>query len=237
MPRRRYVKRAPRAARRFKRRALRRYRRSIRLRRSPFKTVGFPPTLWRRLRYCGALRISNHTSNVIDAGLNSAWYFRVNGLYDPDQTGLGGQPSCFDQHMLFYQHYWCPKAVIRVRACNLDAAEGKVITLRIVRATGETTTFCDEKERGAYSINLGPFGAGNANKNMVMTYSQGKFFGKRMQDEIFRGDDTSNPAEQAFFLIGVANTNLGSVAVGEVQFQVTIDYYAKFFEPKSVIPS
>lgn len=44
--------------------------------------------------------------------------FRGNGLYDPDQSGVGHQPLGFDQWMAFYAKYRCYASRIKVTILN-----------------------------------------------------------------------------------------------------------------------
>lgn len=54
-------------------------------------------------------------------GLASTHVFSANGLFDTDITGVGHQPSGFDQLMTFYDHYTVTHAKITVTAQNSDA--------------------------------------------------------------------------------------------------------------------
>lgn len=238
MPRRRFVKRDSRPVRRRRRRARRNFRRASRVATlRPFRHVFTPNYLWRRLRYCGSARIVNTLSNMIDPSVGSAWVFRANSLFDPDQSGAGGQPLGFDQHMLFYYHYWCPKSVIRIRLENTDNMQGKTVTLRLNRQAAINHNLCTEIEHGCKKVMVGNYGSGDANKTISLSYNQGRFYGKRNRDNIFRGSDASNPTEEAFYIVGVVDTDTASTTTGPVQLYVEIDYYVQFYERRSIIPS
>lgn len=61
--------------------------------------TGFPKTTKVKLRYCATVSLNP------GLGTTANHVFRANGLYDPDQTGIGHQPMGFDQWSTFYNHY------------------------------------------------------------------------------------------------------------------------------------
>ena len=48
--------------------------------------------------------------------------FSANGMYDPDQTGIGHQPRGFDQIMSMYSHFTVVKCQMRAMFDHQDAA-------------------------------------------------------------------------------------------------------------------
>lgn len=74
----------------MKRRRSRRVPRSLSTVNSTYITLGYSDTF---------------TLSEAGNGLGAIYSFRLNSLYDPDLTGVGGQPVAFDQYALIYSKY------------------------------------------------------------------------------------------------------------------------------------
>lgn len=181
---------------------------------------------------------SNSSLAVPVTGLGVSYVYSANGLYDPDISGTGTQPTGFDQMMVFYEHYTVYRATCRVTFRNYStniapvvylAARGDVTNISAVdtvMTTGNTV-----------ATSLLPAGVYGSQKELTLTVDIARFLGfDDLQDSnVARGDIAANPSEGAFFHVGAFNNE--SAAAGTVVFQVRIEYSAVFSEPRVITPS
>lgn len=171
-------------------------------------------------------------------GLAVSHVFSANGLYDPDVTGTGTQPSGFDQMMVFYEHFTVHKAEIIATYRNYTTTTAPIIFLA---ARGDVTNIPDPvivmQTGNSVSTQLLPGSTFGALKELRMRLEVPKFLGiNDPQDSTtIRGDVSANPVEGAFFHVGSFNNEVA--AAGEVKVQIRIEYHAVFSEPRVITPS
>lgn len=162
--------------------------------------------------------------NTSVGGLQSFIYC-ANGLFDPDISGVGHQPSGFDQYKLIYSRYTVTNARIRV-SLRPEASTGR---------TGGTfgITFCggDSAAAGDYReyIENGEcvwksIGANNTQPvDIVYNLDLGKALGMKILDRAeFDGTDTANPLASQFFHLWLYVDNAGDT--GDLPYTVEIAY-------------
>ncbi len=166
-----------------------------------------------------------------------------NGLFDPDITGAGHQPAGFDQYMDFYDHYevLSSKIVVKVISPEVAATANQLIALVAIRdaPTAITlTTIDDTIENGLSAWGVSGSGA-STGSNGVMTlqnsFVKSSFFGNRGGDTLV-GSISSNPAEQAFFIIKVASAAEGNTSTATMM-HYEVHYDVIFTERKRVLSS
>lgn len=199
------------------------------LARTPF----MPVSKWGKVPYYDQ---NNFSTGAVLAG---GYVFTANGLYDPNITGTGHQPMGFDQLMLFYEHYTVTSAKITVNFYNADVDDSVVVGILLAPDPTPETNFSKLNENGMLTKRWINPNAGNGNNKCTLTASCNiaKLNGKKtiIDDDIFRGDVGSNPAEQSYFHLfayNQINTNVVSVS-----FEVMIEYTAIFTEPRKMIQS
>jgi hypothetical protein len=132
--------------------------------------------------------------------------FRVNGLYDPDQTGTGAQPVYFDQWMALYNRYRVLGMWIDAKFSNVDGQHvmaaaatglsasgfGSLVTLDVA---GMRNSISSEAHSG------GPLG------RLCRFFSVARSYGvheRAVKDEdYFAGDASNNPHNQVYLGIGM----------------------------------
>lgn len=171
-------------------------------------------------------------------GLGVSHVLSANGLYDPDITGTGSQPTGFDQMMVFYEHYTVYNATLTVVFRNYSTSTAPVVYLA---ARGDVTNVSSPSvimtTGNTVCTTLNPGGYANSLKELKMTVRVAKFLGADdLQDnENMRGDVSANPIEGVFFHIGAFYNELA--AAGQVYFQARVTYEAVFSEPRVITPS
>lgn len=165
------------------------------------------------------------------------YVFSANGLFDPDITSTGGQPSGFDQMMVFYEHYTVFKARLVVTFRNLGNTSPTVF----IAARGDINnipSFVQVMETGnSVSTQLLPTTIAGSLKELTLTINVAPFLGidDLMDSNVSRGDISANPTEGVFFHIGAFNSE--AFASGSVAFSARIVYEAVFTEARVVSSS
>lgn len=188
---------------------------------------GFPETFKATLVYRNQLTTLNPTIG----GLAASAFFSANGLFDPDVTGVGHQPTGFDQIMTFYDHYTVIGSKMVASFTNGDT--GNVITAGIYlsdNAVAITNVEQIIENGGVVYAELANGATDGYMKTLTLGCNPTKYLGRKsaMSDDILRGSRTSNPLEDVNFCIFAAPQ--ATVDAGNIYVSVTIEYTAIFTE-------
>lgn len=140
------------------------------------------------------------------AGVTAVYVFAANGLYDPNITGVGHQPSGFDQYMALYNEYVVLGSTITVWYTNND---GNNHALAGVFLEDFDTTDSDwrkyvENGNGVWTV-LDKLGTGNGIKCLKHQADITKFSTQGVFNEDgFAGTSSRNPDDTHFYHIVVA---------------------------------
>lgn len=188
------------------------------------------PVLWQKLTY-------NDYQLVLDpgaAGTAASYVLAANGLYDVDITGVGHQPTNFDQLMGLYAAYVVTEAEIEVNFWNLDTTYAQVVG---ISAQENTTTSTDTRryvENGnCVSRVIGNASGASSNiTTLKMKVNMNEFFKykKILSDDTFQGTASANPVDGAYFHIFAAPMNSADNGA-QVFARVTIVFKAVFRNP------
>jgi len=193
----------------------------------------FPISKWGKLPYYDQ---NSFSTGALTAG---GYVFSANGMFDPNITGVGHQPMGFDQMMLFYEHYTVTQAKITVNFYNTDADDSVIVGILIAPDATINTNFSALNENGMLVKRWLNNATGNSGNKTTLTIQAdiAKINGRKdlIDDDIFRGDVAANPTEQSY--IHLFAYNHVSVNVVTVAFEVTIEYVAKFTEPRKMTQS
>lgn len=216
------------------------------------KTLG----TWKNVSYAGFGRTIPTTltathryaypavSSSCAAGGTLQYFYKCNGLYDPDDQVGGHQPYLFDQLSALYEHYTvvASKCSIIITP-NYETASfaGQSWTFSLMlnsdssMAGGVQTTI--EQGRNVVWSNAGP------NTDSVVLKSNWdirKEFGLRTYQEAvglsrFQGTASTDPTELTHYLLSAQNN--ASAANGKFTFTLVIDYKVIWSEPKDAASS
>jgi len=167
------------------------------------------------------------------SGAANAQVFSVNGLFDPDITGTGGQPMSFDQAMLFFNHYTVHNARIRVNMASDSTNLRATVGLFVSGSSTVTTSVEQLLENGDGAIQqLEYAGTMGSSASFTRRVDAGRFqaVDDVMDDPNMRGDSASNPAEQMYFHLVIFNST--TAAAVQCEYTAIIEYDATFHEPR-----
>lgn len=224
-------------------RRLKRRRRIYRLKKRRSRNLvlgGFPKSKLVRLRYVEEFKL-NPT-----LGSYAVQHFWANGMYDPNLSGVGHQPSNFDRWMNIYNHYTVLGAKIRVRYAPdnvMGSGAGCYFGILLADASDQfASVFTAGGVQNVLEQRLTKNSKFIVGSHVIVQpctvtkkFSARKFFGKRRSSDIvashdYAGDASNNPNEQAIFT--VYGMSVGGNDPGEINCIATIEYVAMLTEPK-----
>lgn len=181
----------------------------------------FPLVRYARLRYMDEFTLNPGIGTTI---ANS---FRANGMFDPNQTGIGHQPMFFDQMMAIYNHFEVLGS--RITATFIQASNVYVGIYTDDDTTFPTTSMAMLEQKGVkYRLMT------NAQTNATTirsNWSQKRTFPKSQGDTALKGNIGADPAEQSYFHVFAGAFNGNDPPV--VNVVVKIEYFARFTEIKT----
>ena len=136
------------------------------------------------------------TINPTISGLPVTLVFSANGMYDPDITGVGHQPSGFDQIGEFFGHYTVLSSKIKVTFKNTDGSNAQICS---VNTQSGTSTIADMEriiENGAKYAVIDELGGGGETVKTLTAYCDvAKFMGRPsiLSEDDLRGTVSANP--------------------------------------------
>lgn len=193
--------------------------------------IGFPTQLTIKQLYSetGVLL----TSTV---GSFASYVMSANGLFDPNITAAGHQPSYFDTLTTLYNHY-----NVIASKCTFTFANSQSITapMNVLGTIEDNATPAVIMSSAAEQANSSPVFtyAGSGQQPVVITlyWNAKKFFGPdAISNTQLQGSSSSNPAEQSYF-IACAQATGGATA--SVYVNVEIEYTAVWRELKDIAQS
>jgi len=192
--------------------------------------VGFPRKMLMTHKYSESVGVAS------TLGVPNSHLWRCNGMFDPNLTGVGGQPLYYDQMAALYDHYVVigSKIVFTVTPALTTTAASR-LTCFINDDTTLTTTTVDavtEQTQG-HKVRIMPAG-NNSVVTMTLNWSAKKVFGGSiLANTELQGTATSDPSEQSTFAIVVQSDSTTINYLVNVQ----ITYIAIWKELKDIARS
>jgi len=183
------------------------------------------------LRYNETVSVNPGAASV------TAYAFRANGVYDPNQSGIGHQPMGYDNWAAVYNH----AAVIgsKIKATFSPVNAGTALSAFGIRldddGTSASINVTDYIESGKSVYSIQPDSYTIAHPRTLYSYfSAKKWFGiKDVRDNMTRIGSAvnANPSELCNYILWVGPPD-GSSDLGAWYITVTIEYIVLFSEPK-----
>lgn len=182
-------------------------------------------------------------SNIVTATAltSNAYVLTANGLWKPsasDATNTN-QPMTFDQMMQFYEHYTVTNCKITVNFYSNDVDDAYVVGILVAPDATPISDIRRLNENGMLiKRNIGKNdGSGRNQVTLSMSVNISKVNGKKsiVADNLFRGDGSSNPLEQSYIHLFAYNYQSNNTVT--CLFEATLEYTAKFTEPRKLTVS
>ena len=201
-------------------------------------TSGFPKSKLVKLRYIEEITLNPGTAAAVSQ------VYRANSVFDPNFSGVGGQPMSFDSWAAIYNKYTvvgskCTVIPVLTATSQVTPAYYGVSldtdSTNYSSAMSTVPQLLEQKYKNSTHIKqagLVQATALNTKKNMATrTFSAKKWFGV---SNIMDGANhsalvTANPSSEAFFQVWAASIN--SNDPGNVNFLVTLEYIVLFRDP------
>jgi len=154
------------------------------------------------------LYCENNTTLNPPVGLAAAYVFSLNSLFDPNVTGVGHQPTGFDQLMAIYEQYTVYGVKYRIQVDNNDGAQSACHGVTI---SDSSTTQTDPRvyiENGQTQWQL----VSRSTSNNISTFSgyidlskvHGIPMKQYMNEDVYAGTVGTSPNEAAFLHVWAA---------------------------------
>lgn len=190
---------------------------------------GFPSQITTTLRYCDIISL-----NAV--GIISKNVFRMNSLFDPDQSGVGHQPYFFDQISTQYNRYVVLGSKLTATFITYPQASGaardSMLLVGVVGDNNGTTSGVTSTIMELQTSNtamLGPSTGGPNQVTLTSFYSPEKSLGIDREDDTVSGLVTADPAKVWFATVFAQEQ--GAAAASQVFVKIQIEYTARFYDP------
>ena len=217
------------------------YKRRQKRRKAPLYkevTVGMPAKKLVKLRYVDHVSLAGPSSNI------AVHYYSANGMYDPNNTGTGHQPSNFDFWTGAYDNFTvlgskCQVYPVHTTTSNVTpgvliatlSQDGSAIST--AHASGGIDNILEQPRLRKSMRNIGMANI-TPMKPLVLKFSAKKFFGTNKLVGVgkYTGKmGSADPSEEAFFEIAIVSPDDANNP-GSFKVRVVIDYIAMLTEPK-----
>lgn len=187
----------------------------------------FPRMMKFRHRYVELLSLT------AASGVTGTYNFSCNGMFDPNITGTGKQPMCFDQMTALYDHYVVIGSKIIVKATNHTTSQPpSYVSIFINDDTSNAPGSAAAYIANDRTYTIVP--AGGVKQGIVSArWSAKKIFGKGvLANTDLQGTSAANPNEQSYYSINYGSVDQTTTAI--VDIIVDIEYIAIWKEPRDI---
>jgi len=193
-----------------------------------YKAVEWPDVLAVKMCY-------NDVRPITAVGNEGVYTYRMNSVFDPDFTGVGGQPEGFDQLKALYSRYRVMALGVDVKATSLTSGNAGCIAMAPSENSALSTTA--EQLGGLRNARTAEYAFGGGIAHMKALYHIGALLG--YSDESVLANTnldaaiSGNPGFQQYLWV----QNRDSSATGAIQLTIKLTYYVRMEVPISVVDS
>ncbi len=194
-------------------------------------TSAFAPFTRRTLKYTDNKMLTEGA-----AGTGAANVYALNGMYDPDFTGVGGQPMWFDQLLTVngpYLKYRVTDVTVTVTfANNVNGNVYCYINATASSSAPASLIAAQQKPMSKFAL-LNPATSGRGQHVFRVKMSVARVLGitkaHLLNDDYYAGSYTANPLSVAYLQVGIYAAPGGAV-VGQANYTVEIDYHSQVYQ-------
>lgn len=198
-------------------------------------SFGYPDKLVTNIRYVDTVSLTGG-SGVVGANV-----FRMNGLNDPDASGLGHQPMYFDQFCgpagtAPYRKYRVlgAKATVTFSMASPPAIAAAnfgpvIVGLLGTEANGlyaSTVSALCETSNDSYAM-LGDKSGGNNQKTLTLTYTPSRDLGLDSGDDTVAAPYGGQPSAQFYAIPWKVDTQAAGTVTALVQLEYRVEFFAR----------
>lgn len=177
-----------------------------------------------------------------DMDTNARALFRCNGMYDPNETGVGHQPRFFDEMSGFYDRYRVIGSKITCKFINLSNEPAYIILHQGTTglATGWNAQQAGELKGTKVRILHGLASGPKSVQSLTSGFSPMKALGKPKSliyaDEGLDAQHGAVPDKQWHWTVGMhqVSATLGAQANLNIQVEVSIDFTAEWSDRRPI---
>lgn len=193
----------------------------------------FPDRSVQRLKYVDFIQLDPATT------VPAFWNFCANGMYDPNQTGVGHQPMGYDQYATLYNHYHVMESYIKVTFMTPDdvgsgTKHAAIIGILRNNDTVDIRSTTDRLEESSTVYDV-IHGDGPGSKVLTLGYKERAIFPVDKRNDTHAAIN-NNPAEITSFQVFAAAITTGNDP-SPVKGIVEINYLCEFYERQDLLGS
>jgi len=165
------------------------------------------------------------------------YFFKANGIYDPNDTGFGHSAIGHDQMMLFYEHWCVIRSNISVTFTNLNTTTP--VRVGITLTPDKSTIEIRKLIENGYvkTVVLSPQGSSGCTKTVSLPCDVKNYFGRQnykdmLNDERMVGSLSTDPFELVHYGLFVIPAFTDGDAT--VRMDAIVAYDTIYFEPKKI---
>lgn len=185
------------------------------------------PTMTTLMRWCDVGR-------SVDPGIAScaAYIYSLNGLYDPNITGVGDQPTGFDQYMALYDLYTVLAVKVKVKVLNGDGTYPQICGATVAGLASAQTDPNIYIRNGTPQYHVvGPLGAYMNIREWQFDVDLTKLAKTNIKtDPDYSGTAGTNPPNQWYLHIW-NGAHDGTSNAGQCYWQVEFEYLVQLRDP------
>lgn len=161
----------------------------------------------------------------------ASYIYSLNGLFDPDISGAGQQPTGFDQYMALYERYTVTKVKVTIKMINNDTNRHLVgCNLAAVSAVStDANVYLRNNNMGYNYVEANTNGGPTTASWSFMVDLAKVFRDDLLTNQDYSGTSAGNPNQQYYLIIWDAPAD-GSSDVGNSTWTVRLEYYTTFRE-------
>lgn len=182
----------------------------------------FPRRLRNNVVYEDTISIS------MSSGVSTPFRCALNGLYDPNISGVGHQPMYFDQLTGIYKHYHVISSKVTISPASTSANQYMYVFHEADDSTVSYSAYNAERPGAVTLVGMGAYLSG---KSLVYRYSSFKTFGKEsITDPELQGSSAANPSELSYGHLTVIPVPATGTPTETIPFRVRMEYYVEWSE-------
>jgi hypothetical protein len=192
--------------------------------------LGFPPQLGVTHKYVDEFTLTSAL------GIMANYRFRASGMFDPNHTAAGHQPSYYDNLTAIYDHWVVTRSTLEIVAIPTSTPAGP--TAFGVALNDDTTTvptsFVAYEESSDVKVNYLTAEPGSV-KRVSIVYNPNIIWPGHVNNRAFWGDAVTDPAEETIFNVFLQAVDQVSTVACFCVAKVT--YEVLWFELKDLVVS